>query len=84
MGKPPVFESDDPGFVDAVARVLKSARNHGLAAGIHVLDVPAAQRRIKEGFQFIAVASEAGMMLSKAQETAQALGLGAHKTIARY
>ncbi|HZR21041.1 MAG TPA: aldolase/citrate lyase family protein [Verrucomicrobiae bacterium] len=77
LGKPPSFESDDPAFTDALAHVLKMARKHGVAPGIHVADAAAAQRRLAEGFQFIAVASEAGMMLSKAQEVAKALGLSA-------
>src|SRR5437762_12824682 len=68
MCKPPCFDSEDQQFVDALEHVLKMARKHGVAAGIHVADAEAAQRRIAQGFQFIAVASEAGMMLSKAQE----------------
>src|SRR5690349_8034525 len=66
MGKKPVFESDDKQFTDAVRHVLKTAQKHGVAPGIHVLDAAAAQRRIAEGFQFIAITSEAGMMLAKA------------------
>jgi len=84
MGKPPAFDSEHKEFVDGLQHILKTARKHGIAAGIHVLDAAAAKRRIAEGFQFIAVASEAGMMLSKAQETASALGLGAAKAVAKY
>lgn len=84
MGKPPGFDSDDPEFVAAVDLVLKTARKNGIAPGIHVLDAAAAQRRIAEGFQFIAVTSEAGMMLAKAREITGALGLGAGKTVAKY
>ncbi|PYJ96639.1 MAG: 2-dehydro-3-deoxyglucarate aldolase [Verrucomicrobia bacterium] len=84
MGKKPVFDSDDKQFKDAVAHVLKTAKKHGVAPGIHVLDADAAQRRIKEGFQFIAITSEAGMMLAKAGEFARTLGLGAGKTVAKY
>jgi 4-hydroxy-2-oxoheptanedioate aldolase len=85
LGKPPSFESDDPAFTEALAHVLKMARKHGVAPGIHVADTAAAQRRLAEGFQFIAVASEAGMMLSKAQEVAQGLGLLAAKApVAKY
>ena len=47
-------------------------------------DAAAAKRRIDEGFQFIAVASEAGLMLSKAQELMRALGMGAGKGVAKY
>jgi 4-hydroxy-2-oxoheptanedioate aldolase len=84
MGKAPVFDSTESQFVQAVQRVLKSARRHGVAPGIHVLDADAARRRLEEGFQFLAVASEAGMMLSKAQEIAGHLGLGGNKTVAKY
>lgn len=85
MGKPPAFESDDPDFTQALARVLKLARKHGVAPGLHVVDAAAAQRRIAEGFQFIAVASEAGMMLTQAQAIARTLGLSAAKApVAKY
>ena len=84
MGKKPLFESNDKMFIDAVAQILKTARKHGVTPGIHVLDAEAAQRRINEGFQFIAITSEAGMMLAKAGEFAKALGLGAGKTVAKY
>ena len=48
-------------------------------------DEAAAQRRIAQGFQFIAVGSEAGMMLSKAQDVARTLGLSAGKAaMAKY
>lgn len=79
MGQPPQFESDHPEFVEALKHILKTARKYGVAPGIHVSDAAAAKRRIAEGFQFIAVASETGMMLDKAQEVANTLGLGARK-----
>lgn len=84
MGKKPMFDSDDKGFTDAVAHILRTAKRHGVAPGIHVLDAAAAQRRIAEGFQFIAITSEAGMMLAKAGEFAKTLGLGGDKSVAKY
>jgi len=85
MGKPPCFESDDPQFLQALEHILKMSRKHNVASGIHVADAEAAQRRIAQGFQFVAVASEAGMMLSKAQETAKALGISTSKgPVAKY
>ncbi|HEY0455890.1 MAG TPA: aldolase/citrate lyase family protein [Verrucomicrobiae bacterium] len=84
MGKPPSFDSEHKEFVDAVAHILKTARKNGIASGIHVADIPAAQRRIAEGFQFIAIASEAGFMLSKAQEVTRALGFGPKAAAAKY
>src|SRR5256712_9225650 len=84
MGKKPMFDSNDKMFTDAVAHVLKTAKKHGVTPGIHVLDAEAAQRRIKDGFQFIAITSEAGMMLAKAGEFVKTLGLGGGKTVAKY
>jgi len=84
LGKKPDFDSADPDFVNAVNHILNTAKKHGVPAGIHVLDADAAQRRRQEGFQFLAIGSEAGMMLAKAQETAQALGLGRDKVVAKY
>jgi len=85
MGKPPAFESDEPQFVQALEHVLKVARKCGVAPGIHVADAEAARRRIAQGFQFVAVASETGMMLSKAQEVAKFLGISASKgPVAKY
>ena len=84
MGRKPVFDSDHKEFVDAVQHICKTARKYGVAPGIHVVDAAAAKRRIEEGFQFIAVASEAGMMLSKAREITTALGLGSGKVVAKY
>src|SRR5262249_34690101 len=85
LGKPPAFDSDDPDFTSALSHIFKLARKHGIAPGIHVADSAAAKRRISEGFQFIAVASEAGMMLRKAQEVARDLGLAtANGPVAKY
>jgi 4-hydroxy-2-oxoheptanedioate aldolase len=84
MGKAPAFDSEHKEFVDAVAHILKTARKNNIAAGIHVIDAAAAQRRVAEGFQFIAVASEAGFMLNKAQEVARQLGLGNKGAVAKY
>jgi 4-hydroxy-2-oxoheptanedioate aldolase len=84
MNLPPNFDSDDKQFTEGVAHILKTAQRNKIAAGIHVADTAQAQRRIKEGFQFIAVASEAGMMMAKAREITTALGLGGGKAVAKY
>jgi 4-hydroxy-2-oxoheptanedioate aldolase len=83
-GKPPVFESAAPEFVQALDRLLAAGKKHKVPGGIHVIDAAAAQRRIAQGFQFIAVTSEAGMMLSKAAEITKALNLGSDATAAKY
>jgi 2-keto-3-deoxy-L-rhamnonate aldolase RhmA len=60
---------------------MKTARKHNIAPGIHVADWQAAARRREQGFQFIAVSSETGFMLSKATESARKLGLGADRPV---
>src|SRR5439155_9178516 len=84
MGQKPVFDSDYPQFVKALQHLLAVGKKCGVAPGIHVADAAAAARRIKEGFRFIAVSSEAGMMLSKAKEITSSLGLGSNKVVAKY
>lgn len=84
MGQKPVFESNHKEFVDALKHIQKTAQKYGVAPGIHVVDAPAAVRRRDEGFQFIAVGSEAGMMLSKAKEITTALGIGGTATVVKY
>ncbi|MEI6234574.1 MAG: aldolase/citrate lyase family protein [Planctomycetota bacterium] len=84
MGEKPGFDSPSQQFNDALKRVVSVAKAHGIAPGIHVADAAMAKKRIAEGFQFIAVASEVGMMLAKAAETAKALDLGAGAVVAKY
>ncbi len=84
MGQPPTFDSGNKQYCDAVEHIRATAKKHGVASGIHVVDAAQAQRRAKEGFQFIAVASDAGFMMAKAKEVTNALGLGAGKAVAKY
>jgi len=84
MGRPPVFESDHPEFVQGINHLLELGKKHKVPAGIHVIDAPTAQRRIDQGFQFVAVGSETGMMLSKAGEITKVLGIGGGKQTAKY
>lgn len=68
LGLPPVFESDHPAFVQSVELVLAAAKRHQVAAGIHVGDPEAARRRIGQGFQMIAVGSDAAFLMGNANE----------------
>jgi 4-hydroxy-2-oxoheptanedioate aldolase len=84
MNQKPMFESDYKPFNDALKHLVEVGKKYGVAPGIHTADPAMAQRRIAQGFQFIAVASEVGMMLSKAKDIANALGLGGNKVVAKY
>ena len=84
LGAAPAFDSDLPAFNDALARIFASAKKHGVAPGIHVADAAQAKRRSAEGWQFIAISSEVGMMLSHAAQIVNDLGLGAGAAAVKY
>ncbi len=75
LGQMPSFESEAPEFVAAVNRVRELCQQHRVPVGIHVISPEAAKQRVAEGFQFIALGSDAGFMLGKAHEITSALGL---------
>ena len=74
---PPSFDSGNKQYLDAVEHVLKTAKKHNIAPGIHVADAAQAQKRIKEGFQFLAIASDAGFMMAGAVAGLKVMGLTA-------
>ena len=84
IGLAPAFDSEAPTFNAAIKKVFASAVAHGVAPGIHVADEAQAQRRLDEGWKMIAVASEVGFMLEKADEITKFLGLGGKGAVAKY
>jgi 4-hydroxy-2-oxoheptanedioate aldolase len=62
MNKTPQMDTDDPEFVRALNHVRTTAIARGVAPGLHVADIAAAQKRLAEGWKFIAVSSELAMM----------------------
>ena len=69
MGMTPKMESDHPSFVQALDHIVQTARRYGVAPGIHTADHEAAARRMAQGFQFVAVASDARFMLAEARRS---------------
>jgi len=67
MGKTPRMETDDPEFVRALAHLRQTAERFGVAAGIHTADAEAVNRRLAEGFRFLALASDARFLLAEAR-----------------
>jgi 4-hydroxy-2-oxoheptanedioate aldolase len=53
---------------DTLTRIREAAVRNGVAPGLHVFSIEDAKRRIKEGWQFIAVNSELRMMMDGASE----------------
>jgi 4-hydroxy-2-oxoheptanedioate aldolase len=64
MGINPARAKDEPRVDEAIEHVRQTAVKYGVAPGIHVPNAQAANRRIEEGFQFIALGTELAMMLA--------------------
>ena len=56
---------------ETLTRIREAAKRQNLPCGLHVQTAADAQRRIAEGWQFIAVASELKMMLEGASAIAR-------------
>ncbi len=84
MHKTPAMDTDDPEFVAALTHIRETATACGVAPGIHVADVAAAKRRLDEGWKFIAISSELGMMQGAAKAIVQSVMGTTGDTGARY
>ncbi len=62
------LESDHPQLVEAIEHVRAACQRHGVASGIHCSHAAGVRRRIAEGFQFCAMASELRYMLAGLRE----------------
>ncbi len=62
------LETDIPEVVDAIRIIRETCVKHGVAPGIHTSGAAAVQRRIDEGFQFCAMASELRYMVGSLGE----------------
>ncbi len=51
-----------PAVEEAITAVLVACQGAGKAAGIHVANAGAANRRLKQGFQFVSISNELGLM----------------------
>jgi len=66
-------------------RVLEIGKKVGTPVGLHVQSIEDVQRRIEEGWQFIAIGSELRMMISEAQRIVSGLNLSVQGgDLARY
>ena len=63
---------------------MAAGKKTGTPVGIHCMSVPEVKHRISEGWQFLALQSELKMMVTKAQELVQELGLETASDLARY
>lgn len=74
MGLKPDIMVSDPRHEEAVQQVLRAAKKVGTPAGIHVITPQQVNTRVEQGFQFIAMANEAGFMRQAARESLRQIG----------
>jgi 4-hydroxy-2-oxoheptanedioate aldolase len=73
MRKADGTEATDDEFEAMLARVVAAGKKTGTPTGMHTMDVENAQKRARQGMQFIAIGSELRMMSQKAQEIVRAV-----------
>ena len=71
-------------FEAALQKVLAAGKKCGTPVGIHVQTIEAAQMRIAEGWQFMALGSELKFMVTEAQKMVEGMGLRKSGDLARY
>ena len=73
LGYGPGVDREEPGVVEAIDRVLDSARDLGLPAGIFAGSTEYASRMVEKGFQFVNVSTDAKLMAGAAARVVQQL-----------
>ncbi len=73
MGVPLGLDNPHPDHRAAVARVLETGKRLGLPVGIHCGSVEAVNERIAEGFLWLALSSDAGLLSEAANHAFQSL-----------
>ena len=68
LGCRPLFDDVDPPAQEAIDHILARAKAHGVVAGIHNGTAEGALSRVKKGFQFVTVASDARLMAAGSQQ----------------
>ncbi|MEZ6064654.1 MAG: aldolase/citrate lyase family protein [Planctomycetaceae bacterium] len=72
-------------FEAMLQRILAAGKQAGTPVGLHVQTTDDVERRVAEGWQFIALGSDLRMLVTKAQEFATKLGMSRPgKDLARY
>lgn len=73
IGIKPDLGAGDPRHEEAIQEVLRAAKKVGTPAGIHVPNAEHVSRRIEQGFQFIACASDAAFMRAGTRQAISAI-----------
>lgn len=73
LGTGPRLDPEEPKLVDAIDRILSSARERDLEAGIFTGSAEYAAQMVEKGFRFVTVLSDARYMAAGAAEVVSAL-----------
>ena len=76
MGLKPDIHCSNPEHNAAVMQVLDAAKKVGKPAGIHCATTEAVNMRLEQGFKFIAINSDAGMLKAAAAKTLSEINMG--------
>ncbi len=71
-------------FEEMLQQILRTGKEVGTPVGLHVLTVEDTQRRVEQGWQFIALASELKFMVNEASRIVKALNMQSAGDLARY
>ena len=74
---PEVFEA-------MLQRILEAGQRAGVPVGLHTPTPEVANKRIAEGWQLVAIGSDAKMLVEKATQWVEAVGLDGASDLARY
>lgn len=59
--------AEDPRLTETIAHIRERAESHGVAPGIPVADGELAAQRVREGFRFVSVGGDVGLMTAGAR-----------------
>jgi 4-hydroxy-2-oxoheptanedioate aldolase len=76
LGCRPVFDDVDPPVAQAIDHIVERAKAHSVVAGIHNGVPDIALARVRKGFQFVTVASDARLMAAGARQVTTAMRAG--------
>lgn len=68
LGYPPQLDPEASEVVQAIERILRAAKQRGLAAGIHTATPAYALRMHELGFDFVSIGSDSRLLAMKSQE----------------
>ena len=79
LGGEPRGDQTDPKIVDAIKKILATAKKHKIRAGIHCASTDYALMMIEWGFQFVTILADTALLTNTAKATVAAMRQGSGK-----